>query len=67
MLKEGLIDEISQLIVPVVDGGGGAISGLFDLRTTPPKKAAFALRLIEQRTVEHGTQWLRYRVRHEKA
>jgi 2,5-diamino-6-(ribosylamino)-4(3H)-pyrimidinone 5'-phosphate reductase len=66
MLKDGLIDEISQLIVPIVDGGGGAISGLFDLRTTPPKKAAFALRLIEQRTLKHGTQWLRYRVKHEK-
>jgi 2,5-diamino-6-(ribosylamino)-4(3H)-pyrimidinone 5'-phosphate reductase len=63
MLQAGLIDEISQLIAPIVDGGGGAISGLYDLRTTPPKRAAFALKLIEQRTLKHGVQWLRYRVK----
>jgi riboflavin biosynthesis pyrimidine reductase len=62
MLQAGLIDEISQLIVPIVDGGGAEISGLYDLRTKPPAEAAFGLRLIEQRTLKHGVQWLRYRV-----
>jgi 2,5-diamino-6-(ribosylamino)-4(3H)-pyrimidinone 5'-phosphate reductase len=64
MLHAGLIDEISQLIVPIVDGGGQAISGLYDLPASakPRKKAAFALKLIEQRTFKNGTQWLRYRV-----
>ncbi|HEY9676706.1 MAG TPA: dihydrofolate reductase family protein [Drouetiella sp.] len=63
MLRDGLIDEISQLIVPIVDGGGAEISGLYDLRDSAPKKSAFALRLLEQRTLKHGTQWLRYRVK----
>jgi 2,5-diamino-6-(ribosylamino)-4(3H)-pyrimidinone 5'-phosphate reductase len=63
MLQAGLIDEISQLIAPIVDGGGAEISGLYDLRTKPPKRAAAALRLIEQRTLKGGVQWLRYRVK----
>jgi 2,5-diamino-6-(ribosylamino)-4(3H)-pyrimidinone 5'-phosphate reductase len=63
MLQAGLIDEISQLIAPIVDGGGAEISGLYDLRTKAPGRAAFALRLIEQRTLKHGVQWLRYRVK----
>jgi 2,5-diamino-6-(ribosylamino)-4(3H)-pyrimidinone 5'-phosphate reductase len=62
MLQAGLIDEISQLIVPVVDGGGAEISGLYDLRGEPTNTAAFALSLIEQKTLAHGTQWLRYKV-----
>ncbi|MBS1953572.1 MAG: RibD family protein [Cyanobacteria bacterium SZAS-4] len=64
MLQAGLIDEISQLIVPIVDGGGAEISGLYDLRTEAPETAAFDLTLIEQQTLKHGTQWLRYRVKH---
>jgi 2,5-diamino-6-(ribosylamino)-4(3H)-pyrimidinone 5'-phosphate reductase len=64
MLQAGLIDEISQLIVPIVDGGGAGISGLYDLNIKRPKRGAFALRLIEQRTFKNGTVWLRYRVKH---
>jgi 2,5-diamino-6-(ribosylamino)-4(3H)-pyrimidinone 5'-phosphate reductase len=63
MLQAGLIDEISQLIVPVVDGGGAEISGLYDIRDKQTDKAAFALSLIEQKTLAHGTQWLRYKVK----
>lgn len=66
MLQAGLIDEISQLIVPIVDGGGAEISGLYDLRTDAPTKAAFALKLIKKQTLKQGTQWLRYRVKHSK-
>jgi len=62
MLEAGLIDEISQLIVPIIDGGGAEISGLYDVRSKAPAKAACALKLLEQRTLAHGTQWLRYRV-----
>lgn len=47
----------------IVDGGGGEISGLYDLRDKAPDKAAYALRLLEQRTLKHGTQWLRYKVK----
>ncbi len=67
MLQEGLIDEISQLIVPIVDGGGAEVSGLYDLRTKAPGNAACELKLIEQRTLKHGTQWLRYRVKHSQS
>jgi len=63
MLQAGLIDEISQLIVPIVDGGGAEVSGLYDLNGKVPGKAAFALKLVEQRTLKHGTQWLRYKVK----
>lgn len=68
MLQAGLIDEISQIIVPIVDGGGPSVTGLYegDVRTAGRKsrKAAFSLRLIAQETRKHGAQWLRYRVRH---
>jgi riboflavin biosynthesis pyrimidine reductase len=64
MLQLGLIDEISQLVAPIVDGGGAAISGLYDLRDTASLHSAFALRLIEQRQLKHGVMWLRYRVQH---
>lgn len=63
MLHAGLIDEISQLVIPIVDGGGADVSGLYDMPKKAGKKAAYALRLIEQRTLKHGTQWLRYRVK----
>jgi 2,5-diamino-6-(ribosylamino)-4(3H)-pyrimidinone 5'-phosphate reductase len=63
MLSAGLVDEISQVIVPVVDGGGPSVTGFFDLQGKAPAHAAAALRLIEQRTLKGGTQWLRYKVR----
>jgi riboflavin biosynthesis pyrimidine reductase len=64
MLHAGLVDEISQLIAPIVDGGGAQISGLYDVRDKAPAKAAYGLKLIEQRTLKHGVQWLRYKVKH---
>ncbi|MDR3613302.1 MAG: hypothetical protein P4L53_07035 [Candidatus Obscuribacterales bacterium] len=62
MMQAELIDEISQLIVPVIDSGGTEISRLYDLRGEPTKQAAFALSLIEQKTRSHDTQWLRHKV-----
>jgi riboflavin biosynthesis pyrimidine reductase len=61
MLKAGLIDEISQVIVPVADGGTG-ITSFFDIPGRPPRRAAARLRLIQQRKLPGGVQWLRYRV-----
>ncbi|HET7788713.1 MAG TPA: RibD family protein [Myxococcales bacterium] len=61
MLRDGLVDEISQIVVPVVDGGRG-IPSLFDIPGDPPRKAAAALRLKSQRTLPGGVRWLRYRV-----
>jgi 2,5-diamino-6-(ribosylamino)-4(3H)-pyrimidinone 5'-phosphate reductase len=61
MLREGLVDEISQIVVPVVDGGRG-MTTLFDIPGDPPRKAAAALRLKSQRRLPGGVSWLRYRV-----
>jgi len=61
MLKAGLIDEISQVIVPVVDGGAG-VSSLFDIPGRTPPAAAASLRTIGHRVLSGGVHWLRYRV-----
>jgi len=44
VLHAGLVDEISQVVVPVVDGGRG-VTAIFDIHGDPPRKAAAALRL----------------------
>lgn len=62
LLGKGLIDEISQVIVPVADGGRG-VTTVFDIPAGPPRKAAAALRLRSQRTLPGGVIWLRYRVK----
>jgi riboflavin biosynthesis pyrimidine reductase len=61
MLKAGLIDEISQVIVPVVDGGAG-VAGFFDIPGPASRKAAASLRLIKHTKLAGGIQWHRYRV-----
>jgi len=61
LLREGLVDEISQIVVPVADGGRG-ISTMFDIPGDPPRKYAAALRLKSQRKLPGGVSWLRYRV-----
>jgi len=60
-LHAGLVDEISQVIVPVADGGRG-VTTLFDIPGDPPRKAAALLRLTSQRRLPGGSIWLRYRV-----
>jgi riboflavin biosynthesis pyrimidine reductase len=60
-LKAGLIEEISQVIVPIVDGGRG-VAGFFDIPGPAPRKAAAALRLIKHQKLAGGIQWHRYRV-----
>lgn len=62
MLKAGLVDEISQVIVPIVDGGGREITGFFDPPGKPAPSAAASLRLIRQKALKGGAHWFRYRV-----
>ena len=61
MLKAGQVDEISQVIVPVVDGGMN-VAGFFDIPGPAPRKAAASLRLIKQQKLAGGILWHRYRV-----
>ncbi len=49
-LAAGEIDEISQVIVPVADGGRG-ISSEFDIPGPAPRRAAARLRLLQHRTL----------------
>lgn len=64
MLQEGMIDEISQIIAPIVDGGGQNVSGIFDLKGKTPKKAVAGLELMDHRILEAGAQWLRFSVKY---
>ena len=61
VLRTGLVDEISQVIVPVADGGRG-VTTVFDIPGDPPRKAAALLRLASHRRLPGGSIWLRYRV-----
>ena len=64
VLQAGLVDEISQLIVPIVDGGGAEVTGEFDLppHTSPPSKSAAVLKLTSHKLMPGGVIWLRYKV-----
>jgi riboflavin biosynthesis pyrimidine reductase len=62
MLHEGLVDEISQVIVPVVDGGGAEVTGVFDYPGDTPPKAAATLRQVSHKKLAGGVNWFRYRV-----
>jgi riboflavin biosynthesis pyrimidine reductase len=61
VLKAGLIDEISQVIVPIIDGGAG-VTGLCDIPGKTPKTAAATLRVINHKKLPGGVNWFRYRV-----
>jgi 2,5-diamino-6-(ribosylamino)-4(3H)-pyrimidinone 5'-phosphate reductase len=61
VLHAGLVDEISQVVVPVVDGGRG-VTTIFDVPGDPPPKAAALLRLRSYRRLPGGAIWLRYAV-----
>lgn len=61
VLKAGLINEISQVIVPVIDGGTG-ITGLCDIPGKAPKNQGATLRVINHKKLPGGVHWFRYRV-----
>ena len=61
VLKAGLIDEISQVIVPIIDGGTG-VPGICDIPGKTPKNAAAGLRVINHKKLPGGVNWFRYRV-----
>jgi riboflavin biosynthesis pyrimidine reductase len=60
-LKAGLVDEISQVIVPVIDGGAG-VTGICDIPGKTPRSAGATLRVITHKKLPGGVNWFRYRV-----
>lgn len=62
MLAAGLVDEISQILVPVVDGGGPGVTGFFDAPGDPPKRAAAILRQTSHKKLPGGANWFRYKM-----
>lgn len=61
MLRAGLVDELSVLVAPVVDGRSGA-PALFDLEPGAPALGGLTLAEVERRAGD--VVWLRYRVAH---
>lgn len=60
MLQAGLVDEVSHLVVPVIDGGEG-VSSIFDI-AGPSKQAAASLRLTKHKKLPGGINWFHYRI-----
>jgi riboflavin biosynthesis pyrimidine reductase len=62
LLRAGLIDELSLVICPVIDGGSGATSvfdsGKTDLGPAPIERMA----LTQHEVLDGGVVWLRYRL-----
>jgi 2,5-diamino-6-(ribosylamino)-4(3H)-pyrimidinone 5'-phosphate reductase len=58
MLRAGLIDEVSVLVTPVVDGREGT-PALFDVEKDDAKPQRLELEAVEKRA--DGVLWLRYR------
>ena len=59
LLKAGLVDELSLLHFPVVDGAATSAT-IFEQGENPGPAAQLKLISVEQRT--HGVIWLRYKV-----
>jgi riboflavin biosynthesis pyrimidine reductase len=66
-LKAGLIDEISILVYPGIDGLAG-VSSIFEYVGAQDERPAAGqlLRLIGVETLEGGMVWLRYQVEHRR-
>jgi riboflavin biosynthesis pyrimidine reductase len=60
-LRDGLIDEISHITVPIADGGR-EVQTIFDIPGEPPHKAAAHLRLASLKKLKGGVLWARYKV-----
>ena len=58
-LQEGLIDELSLIMVPVADGSSTAVS-IFEKSRFFPGGGAVSFELREVKQMEGGSLWLRY-------
>lgn len=65
LLRAGLVDEISLLVCPFVDGAPGAPSLFEATRETDRATAVRGLERTSSEALDDGAMWLRYRVRNE--
>lgn len=63
MLNAGLVDEISLLLLPLVDGTIGSATS-FDIDADHRKLPAQMLSVIETQTMAHGVLHIKYKVDH---
>lgn len=61
LLNAGLIDEVSLLVLPIVDGTINSAT-TFEVGDYLPKKDTQDLKLLDIQKLDHGVVWLRYRV-----
>ena len=61
LMAEGVIDELSILMAPAVDGGVG-VTGLFEVPEARGLEGKARLRLTSNETLDHGVVHLRYAV-----
>ncbi len=62
LLTEGLIDEVSLLIIPIVDGTPKTPT-TFEVSEYLRQKPATLLNLTELKQLEHDVLWLKYRIK----
>lgn len=60
-LRDGLIDEISHVTVPIADGGRD-VQTIFDIPGDAPPRASAHLRLTSLTRLPGGVVWTRYKV-----
>ena len=60
-LQSGLVDELSLVLAPAVEGDPDAVS-LFEPSVLAPGTAPAALRLLDSQPLSGGALWLRYEV-----
>lgn len=61
MLAQGLIDELSYLVYPGVDGSAGSVS-IFNYIGVANPHSGQSLELLSAEKLEYGIVWLRYKI-----
>jgi riboflavin biosynthesis pyrimidine reductase len=61
LLNAGVIDEVSLLVLPIVDGTINTAT-TFEVADYLPKKETHDLKLLDIQKLDHGVVWLRYQV-----
>ena len=62
MVQAGLVDEMSLVVAPVIDGGGAKVSGFCDVPGEIASGAVAHLRAKSTKKLPGGVTWTRYRV-----